>query len=62
MNKMQNYNIGYRAWTQEYTLTGESCPFICSQRKKDEEIENRINLGNLSEANEIIGVIMCKNK
>ena len=62
MDKMQNYNIGYRTWTQEYNLTGESCPFIRSQQKKDKEIEDKINCGNLSDANKIIGVIMGKDR
>jgi hypothetical protein len=62
MDKMQKYNIGYRTWTQEYTLTGESCPFVLSQQKKDKEIEDKIYQGNLSDANKIIGIIMGKDK
>jgi hypothetical protein len=59
---MQKYNIGYRTWTQEYNLTGESCPFVLSQQKKDKEIEDNIYRGNLSDANKIISFIMSKNR
>lgn len=62
MNNMQKYNIGYRTWTQEYNLTGESCPFVLSQQKKDKEIEDNIYRGNLSDANKIISFIMSKNR
>lgn len=59
---MQKYNISYCTWTQEYNLTGESCLFVLSQQKKDKEIEDKINRGNLSDANKIIDVIMSKDR
>ena len=61
MNKIHNYNIGYITWTQVYNPANNFHSSMISQQQ-DEEIENSIKLGNLSDATKIIGVIMAKNK